>query len=74
MRLQIDSADPNHQYMIRRSIDDGELAFYHWCDVRSHVLSDYVGGGSTDVVDVIRASVRARPYRDVRGRVLLGWV
>jgi SRSO17 transposase len=29
MRLQIDSADPNHQYMIRRSIDDGELAFYH---------------------------------------------
>jgi SRSO17 transposase len=25
----IDSADPDHQYMIRRSIDDGELAFYH---------------------------------------------
>lgn len=25
----IDSADPEHQYMIRRSIDDGELAFYH---------------------------------------------
>jgi SRSO17 transposase len=24
-----DSADPDHQYMIRRSIDDGELAFYH---------------------------------------------
>jgi hypothetical protein len=27
------------------------------CDVKSHVVSDYVGGGSTDVVDVIRASV-----------------
>ncbi|MCA1707877.1 MAG: IS701 family transposase [Actinobacteria bacterium] len=25
----IDSDDPDHQYMIRRSIDDGELAFYH---------------------------------------------
>jgi SRSO17 transposase len=24
-----DSADADHQYMIRRSIDDGELAFYH---------------------------------------------
>ena len=22
-------ADPDHQYMIRRSIDDGELAYYH---------------------------------------------
>ena len=27
--LVIDSDDPDHQYMIRRSIDDGELAFYH---------------------------------------------
>ena len=25
----LDSADPDHQYMIRRSLDDGELAFYH---------------------------------------------
>ena len=25
----IDSDDTGHQYMIRRSIDDGELAFYH---------------------------------------------
>jgi SRSO17 transposase len=25
----IDSAERDHQYMIRRSIDDGELAFYH---------------------------------------------
>jgi len=25
----IPAADPDHQYMIRRSIDDGELAFYH---------------------------------------------
>jgi SRSO17 transposase len=24
-----ESVDPDHQYMIRRSIDDGELAFYH---------------------------------------------
>ena len=25
----IDSHEPDHQYLIRRSIDDGELAFYH---------------------------------------------
>jgi SRSO17 transposase len=25
----VNSAGPDHQYMIRRSIDDGELAFYH---------------------------------------------
>jgi SRSO17 transposase len=25
----IDSHDPDHQYLIRRSINDGELAFYH---------------------------------------------
>jgi len=25
----IDTPDPDHQYLIRRSIDDGELAFYH---------------------------------------------
>jgi len=31
----IDSADPDHQYMTRRSIDDGELAFYH-CHNPSH--------------------------------------
>ena len=27
----IESVNPDHQYLIRRSIDDGELAFYH-CD------------------------------------------
>lgn len=25
----IDSTDPHHQYLIRRSLDDGELAYYH---------------------------------------------
>jgi hypothetical protein len=25
----LDSEDPDHQYLIRRSLDDGELAFYH---------------------------------------------
>lgn len=31
-----DSADRDHQYLIRRSIDDGELAFYH-CYNPNHV-------------------------------------
>ena len=25
----VEGADPDHQYMIRRSVNDGELAFYH---------------------------------------------
>jgi SRSO17 transposase len=25
----IDSIEPDHQYLVRRSVDDGELAFYH---------------------------------------------
>jgi len=28
------------------------------CDVRSHVLSEYVGGGSVEIGDVVRASVQ----------------
>jgi SRSO17 transposase len=32
----LDSADADHQYMIRRSLDDGELAFYH-CYNPDHV-------------------------------------
>jgi SRSO17 transposase len=28
----MDSADPDHQYMIRRSINERELAFYHCCN------------------------------------------
>src|SRR5665811_1096250 len=29
IRDSIETGDADHQYMIRRSIDDGELAFYH---------------------------------------------
>ena len=28
------------------------------CDVRSHVLSEYVGGGSVEIGDVVRAGVQ----------------
>jgi hypothetical protein len=51
----------------------GYCRFEH-CDVRSHVLSEYVGGGSIEVEDVVRASVEARPFPDVRGWVLLSRV
>jgi hypothetical protein len=44
------------------------------CDMRSHVVSEYVGGGWTEVEDVVRASVGARSLPDVRGWVLLSWV
>lgn len=38
----IDSAHPDHQYMIRRSIDDGELAFYHCYNPRREPVGELV--------------------------------
>ncbi|HET7739943.1 MAG TPA: IS701 family transposase [Mycobacterium sp.] len=38
----IDSAHPYHQYMIRRSIDDGELAFYHCYNPRREPVGELV--------------------------------
>jgi SRSO17 transposase len=36
----VNSAVPDHQYMIRRSIDDGELAFYHCYNPRREGLGE----------------------------------
>jgi SRSO17 transposase len=36
----IDSTDPDHQYLIRRSVDDGELAFYHCYNPRRESASE----------------------------------
>jgi SRSO17 transposase len=38
----IDSDDPDHQYMIRRSIDSGELAFYHCHNPRHEGFGELV--------------------------------
>ena len=38
----IDSADPDHPYMIRRSTDDGELAFYHCYNPRRAPVGELV--------------------------------
>lgn len=38
----LDSIDPDHQYMIRRSVDDGELAFYHCYNPRGESVSELV--------------------------------
>lgn len=38
----IDSAQPTHQYMIRRSIDDGELAYYHCHNPRHAPVTELV--------------------------------
>lgn len=38
----LDSADPGHQYMIRRSIDDGELAYYHCWNPRREGFGELV--------------------------------
>jgi SRSO17 transposase len=38
----IDSVDPAHQYLIRRSMDDGELAFYHCYNPRRESISELV--------------------------------
>jgi SRSO17 transposase len=38
----VNSADPDHQYMIRRSIDDGELAYYHCYNPRHESFGELV--------------------------------
>jgi SRSO17 transposase len=38
----IESAEPEHQYMIRRSIDDGELAFYRCYNPRHEPVGELV--------------------------------
>ncbi len=38
----VNSADPDHQYMIRRSIDDGELAFCHCHNPRHEGFTELV--------------------------------
>ncbi|MCY7287570.1 MAG: IS701 family transposase, partial [Cryobacterium sp.] len=37
-----DSDHPDHQYLIRRSVDDGELAFYHCYNPRHEPVSELV--------------------------------
>jgi SRSO17 transposase len=39
----VDSADPDHQYLIRRSVDDGELAFYHCYNPHRAGVGELVG-------------------------------
>jgi SRSO17 transposase len=38
----IDSDHPDHQYLIRRSVDDGELAFYHCYNPRHEPVGELV--------------------------------
>jgi len=38
----IDTDHPDHQYMIRRSVDDGELAFYHCYNPRHEPVGELV--------------------------------
>ena len=38
----VDSDDPDHQYLIRRSVDDGELAFYHCYNPRHEPVGELV--------------------------------
>jgi SRSO17 transposase len=38
----LESDDPDHQYLIRRSIDDGELAFYHCYNPRREGFCELV--------------------------------
>src|SRR5206468_10483397 len=40
--LVLDPAEPDHQYLVRRAIDDGELAFYHCYNPRQESVSELV--------------------------------
>ena len=43
----IDTDRPDHQYMIRRSVDDGELAFYHCYNPRHEPTGELVRAAGT---------------------------
>jgi hypothetical protein len=52
----------------------GGVGGNHRCDTKSHVVSELVRGGLADARDVATGQCSACPRRDVRGRLLAGWV
>jgi hypothetical protein len=65
----IDSEHPDHQYMIRRSIDDGELAFHHCYNPRREPTGELVrvAGTRWPIEECFQTGKRERRARQLPG-------
>lgn len=71
----LDSGDPDHQYMIRRSIDDGELAFYHCYNPRREGSGELVrvAGARWPIEECFEASKGGVGLDDYQVRLYHAW-
>ncbi|WP_411756458.1 IS701 family transposase [Rhodococcus sp. DK17] len=71
----INSDDPEHQYMIRRSIDDGELAFYHCFNPRREGFGELVrvAGARWPIEECFEAAKGGVGLDDYQVRLYHAW-
>lgn len=71
----INSADPDHQYLIRRSIDDGELAFYHCYNPNHARLGElvYVAGARWPIEECFGSAKNEVGLDDYQVRTWGAW-
>jgi SRSO17 transposase len=71
----IHSASPDHQFMIRRSIDDGELAFYHCYNPRREGFGELVrtAGSRWPVEECFGASKNEAGLDNYQVRLYHAW-
>lgn len=71
----LDSDDPDHQYMIRRSIDDGELAFYHCYNPRREGFGELVrvAGARWPIEECFEAAKGGVGLDDYQVRLYHAW-
>jgi SRSO17 transposase len=71
----LDADDPDHQYMIRRSIDDRELAFYHCYNPRQESFGELVrvAGARWPIEECFEASKGGVGLDDYQVRLYHAW-
>lgn len=71
----INSGCPGHQYMIRRSIDDGELAYYHCYNPRSEGFTELVraAGMRWPIEESFEAAKNEAGLDDYQVRLYCAW-
>jgi SRSO17 transposase len=71
----VESDDPDHQYMIRCSIDDGELAFYHCYNPRRENFGELVrvAGARWPIEECFEASKGGVGLDDYQVRLYHAW-
>lgn len=71
----INSEDPDHQYLIRRSLDDGELAFYHCYNPRHEGFGELVrvAGARWPIEECFESSKGGVGLEDYQVRLYHAW-